>query len=263
MSTDLHSHGPLHLPGTSSVGVLVLHGFTSTTASVASWARAIHTAADAAGSAPGVGVPLLPGHGTRWQDLAVQPWQAWRDAVDAEYWRLRAHHEHVVVCGLSMGGALALHTAARRDVAGVLLVNPALALVNRMARFSGALSPVVASLPGIGSDIKRGAAEETAYDRTPLAAVAQLNVLMHRTARMLPAVTAPTVVFRSAEDHVVSGASADLVARRSGGPVRVVGLPQSYHVATLDHDAPLIESVSRDAVQRLSRGESFLSGAAA
>lgn len=261
MSSDQHGH--LSLPGTASVGVLVLHGFTSTTASVRDWARAVHNAVDGAGAHPGVSVPLLPGHGTRWQDLAEQPWQAWRDAVDEQYWQLRRHHEHVVVCGLSMGGALALHTAARRDVAGVLLVNPALALVNRMARFSRLLSPAVPSLAGIASDIRSETALESAYDRTPLAAVAQLNVLMHRTVRTLPAVTAPTVVFRSDEDHVVSGESAELVARRSSGPVRVVPLPNSYHVATLDHDAPLIERVSRDAVQRLCRGEDFLGGDAA
>lgn len=259
MSPD-PQHGPLSLPGTSSVGVLVLHGFTSTTASVAQWARAIHTAVDDDGAHPGVRVPLLPGHGTRWEDLAGQHWQDWRDAVDAEYWALRREHERVVVCGLSMGGALALHTAARRDVSGVLLVNPALALVNRMARFSHVLAPAVPSLEGIGSDIKHPAGLESAYDRTPLAAVAQLNTLMHHTVRMLPAVTAPAVVFRSDEDHVVSGSSADLLARRSPGEVLVVPLHESYHVATLDRDAPVVEATSRDAVQRLSRGEPFLPG---
>ena len=84
--------------------------------------------------------------------------------------------------------------------------------------------------------------------------MAQLNVLMHRTVQMLPAVTAPAIVFRSEVDHVVSGASAELVAQRTRGPVRVVPLPDSYHVATLDHDAPLVEQTSRDAVQRVCRG---------
>ena len=242
------------------MGVLVLHGFTSTTASVAAWARAIHEATDDAGAHPGVSAPLLPGHGTRWEDLATQSWQNWRDAVDRQYWQLRSRHEHVVVCGLSMGGALAVHTAQRRDVAGLLLVNPALSLVNRAARFSGAFAPLVPSLQGIGSDIRKENVTEYAYERTPLAAVGQLNVLMHHTVRRLPAVTAPTVVFRSREDHVVSGNSADLVAERSSGPVRVVPLEDSYHVATLDHDAPLLEQQSRDAVQRLSRGEPFLPG---
>ena len=91
-------------------------------------------------------------------------------------------------------------------------------------------------------------------------AVAQLNTLMHHTVRMLPAVTAPAVVFRSDEDHVVSGSSADLLTRRSRGEVLVVPLHESYHVATLDRDAPVVEATSRDAVQRLSRGEPFLPG---
>lgn len=258
MFSDQQLHGPLHLPGSSSVGVLLLHGFTATTASVRDWAHAVHEATDDAGAHPGVRVPLLPGHGTQWEELAEQPWQAWRDAVDEQYWALRREHDRVVVGGLSMGGALALHTAARREVAGVLLVNPALSLVNRMARFSHLVSPVVASLPGIGGDVKKEDVLESTYDRTPLAAVAQLNVLMHRTVRMLPAITAPTVVFRSEVDHIVSGDSADLVAEHSSGDVHVVDLQNSYHVATLDHDAPLLERISRDAVQRLSRGEQFL-----
>ena len=52
------------------------------------------------------------------------------------------------------------------------------------------LATAVPSYAGIGSDIRKESVLEAAYDRTPLAAVAQLNVLMHRTVQMLPAVTA-------------------------------------------------------------------------
>ena len=61
------------------------------------------------------------------------------------------------------------------------------------------------------------------------------------TVRLLPRVTAPVRVYRSAVDHVVSESS--MVALRRGltnAPVEVIRLEHSYHVATMDNDAPEI-----------------------
>lgn len=57
--------------------VVLLHGFTSTPASVRAWAEGL-----AAGGSP-VSVPLLPGHGTRWEDLAATGADEIRAAVRA------------------------------------------------------------------------------------------------------------------------------------------------------------------------------------
>ena len=46
----------------------------------------------------------------------------------------------------------------------------------------------------------------------------------------------------SREDHVVTTDNSELVAAKVAGPVEHVWLERSYHVATLDHDAELIES---------------------
>lgn len=261
MMFDPATHGSQFFPGSATVGVLVLHGLTSTTASVLDWARAIHRAEDHSGAQPSVSVPLLPGHGTAWQHLSRTDWHAWRDAVDREYWRLRSLHDRVVVCGLSMGGALALHLAARRPVAGLLLVNPALALTNRLAGFSCIAKHAVPSVAGIGSDINLPSRTEVAYERTPVAAVAQLNVLMRRTVKTLPAVKAPALLFRSTEDHVVAHTSVEIIRERSAGAVEVIALPNSFHVATMDHDRAVVEAESRSAVQRLVRGQAFIRAA--
>ncbi|WHF23767.1 hypothetical protein QJS66_05720 [Kocuria rhizophila] len=127
---------------------------------------------------------LLPGHETHWQDLAAQPWQAWRDAVDEHYWQLRQRHEHVVVCGLSMGGALARHTAARRAACGALLATLRV-LVNRRRGSAGCSPPRCRPTRGWQRHRKESVLE-AAYDRTPLAAVAQLNVLMHGPVQTRP-----------------------------------------------------------------------------
>ncbi|MFW6188532.1 MAG: alpha/beta hydrolase, partial [Actinomycetota bacterium] len=127
---------PFHHRAEGPAGALVLHGFTGVPFSVRPWGRALHEA-----GAEVVG-PVLPGHGTRWEDLAGVRWEQWRDAAAAHVRELRARHDVVVVCGLSMGGALALHLAALLPVDGVVAVNPALSLVSRASRFAAALHRV-------------------------------------------------------------------------------------------------------------------------
>ena len=55
----------------------------------------------------------------------------------------------------------------------------------------------------------------------------------------------PTLLLSSREDHVVDPVSGDVLEQKAGGPVERVFLENSYHVATLDWDAPLIESSGR------------------
>src|SRR5664279_1311219 len=82
------------------VGVLVSHGFTGTPESVRSWAE--HLAA--AGYT--VRLPLLPGHGTTWQDTNRTSWQDWYGEIEKAYDELSARCHTVFAGGLSMGGTL-------------------------------------------------------------------------------------------------------------------------------------------------------------
>ncbi|MDT4933686.1 MAG: carboxylesterase, partial [Pseudonocardiales bacterium] len=58
------------------VGVILSHGFTGTPASMRPWAQ--HLAA--AGYT--VRLPLLPGHGTSWQETNRTRWQDWYGAIE-------------------------------------------------------------------------------------------------------------------------------------------------------------------------------------
>jgi carboxylesterase len=97
----------------------------------------------------------------------------------------------------------------------------------------------VKSLKSIGGDIKKPGVTERAVKRTPVASVATLPALWRTTAAALGSVTQPLLVFRSTEDHVVGPASMKtLMTALPGAEVRP--LANSYHVATLDNDAPEI-----------------------
>ena len=62
------------------------------------------------------------------------------------------------------------------------------------------------------------------------------------TTRDLPQITQPVILFHSPQDHVVPPACSQLfLSRISSEDVTDVVLHDSYHVATLDNDAGLIE----------------------
>jgi carboxylesterase len=46
----------------------------------------------------------------------------------------------------------------------------------------------------------------------------------------------------SPQDHVVDPTASDLLAAKVSGPVERVTLERSYHVATVDYDAELIQT---------------------
>jgi carboxylesterase len=57
----------------------------------------------------------------------------------------------------------------------------------------------------------------------------------------LDQIRCPVLLLSSRVDHVVDPVSGDVLERSVGGPVERIHLEKSFHVATLDWDAPLIE----------------------
>ena len=227
---------PVDLRG-GPVGVVLSHGFTGTTQSVRPWAEHLH----AAGLT--VLAPRLPGHGTRWQDMDATGFADWYGEVERAFDDLRERCTAVFAMGLSMGGTLALRLAEERgdQVAGLVVVNASLATERRDARLAPLLARVLPSMPGIASDVKKAGVTELAYDRTPLRAFVSLQRAWPVVRADLSRISCPVLVFRSRVDHVVEPVSGRLLLEGlAGGTVEERVLEDSYHVATLDHDAPAI-----------------------
>ena len=227
---------PVDLPG-GPVGALLCHGFTGTTQSMRPWAE--HLAA--AGLT--VSAPRLPGHGTRWQDMNRTRFSDWYGELERSFDDLRARCESVFVMGLSMGGTLTLRLAELRagEVAGIVVVNASLASERRDVKLAPLLSKVLPSMPGIGSDVKKQGVEELAYDKVPLKALVSLQRAWPVVCADLHRITCPVLVYRSRVDHVVEPISGRvLLEGLAGGSIEERVLHDSYHVATLDNDAPAI-----------------------
>ncbi|MFI6346991.1 alpha/beta hydrolase [Streptomyces sp. NPDC050560] len=218
-------------------GVLFCHGFTGSPQSLRPWAERL------AAHGLTVSLPLLPGHGTRWEDLAVTGWQDWYAEVDRELLALRRQCREVFVAGLSMGGTLALRLAARHGegVAGVMVVNPANRVHSPLAPVLPVVKHLVRAVPGIADDIAKPGRRELGYARMPLTAVDSLRRFFRLVDSELPMVTQPLLLMTSRQDHTVPTAdSARVLSRVSSTDVTRRVLEQSYHVATLDFDADLI-----------------------
>jgi carboxylesterase len=235
-----------------AVGVLLIHGFTGSPASMTPWARHLHDAGFT------VRVPRLPGHGTRWQEMNITTWQDWYAEAERSFRELSGQCSTVFVMGLSMGGSLTLRLAEMKGdaIRGIVLVNPAVHS-ERPDRFVlPFIKHVIGGFPGISNDIKKPGQDEVAYDKIPLKAAHSLTHLWAAVKADIGRVTQPLLLFRSAEDHVVEASNAEWILNHvASADVREIVLPDSFHVATLDNDAPTIFGESLDFVQRLT-GES-------
>jgi carboxylesterase len=198
---------------------------------------------------------LLPGHGTRWQDANRTGFADWLATVAASLAELHARCRTVVVCGLSMGGTLTLRLAQLHPdaISGIVLVNPSILSLRRDLALLPIVKRLVPSLRGITSDIADPAVAEDGYDRTPLKALDSLRRAWRVVRADLPSIRMPVLLLHSAVDHVVEPENSRVLLAEIGSvDVTEVVLHRSFHVATLDYDAPEIFARSAEFIARVT-----------
>ncbi|EHR50443.1 esterase/lipase [Saccharomonospora marina XMU15] len=241
---------PFSHTGSTEIGILLCHGFTGTPASMRPWGEHLATEGFT------LSCPRLPGHGTTWQECNRTRWTDWYGRVRSEFDSLARRCDSVFVFGLSMGGTLALRLAEELGpaVAGLVLVNPSVLTLRRDAKLLTVLAPFLPSVKGVAGDIAKPGVTELAYDRTPVRAAASLSRLWQVVRRDLHKVTQPLLLAHSIVDHVVEPVNSRVVAEGVRSR-ELIDLPlrDSYHVATLDNDAPLLFERSVEFV-RAARG---------
>jgi len=235
--------------GPGSPGALCIHGFTGNPTSM----RPVAEAFAAAGFA--VELPRLPGHGTTVDDMLTTGWDDWSAEAEAAYQRISARAGKVVVAGLSMGGTLTVWLAENHpEIAGIVAINAAVApqqpeVIDMVKGMVGEGAKV---MPGIGSDIAKPGIVESAYADTPLEPLLSLIGAVEEIGGRLGDIACPVLIMTSPQDHVVDPAASDLLAANVTGPVERVTLERSYHVATLDYDAELIQEKAVEFAEKVT-----------
>ncbi|MFM8523776.1 MAG: alpha/beta hydrolase [Actinomycetota bacterium] len=219
--------------GATGIGILLLHGFTGSPASMRPWAHYLPERGFS------VRVPRIPGHGRRWQDLNKTKWQSWPERAEEDLMDLLARYRSVCLVGLSLGGANTLYLAAKHSskLSGIVLVNPMIHIPDPTIKFIEIIKYITPKRPSVGDDIKKPGVTEWGYDALPMKGVAQLHRFLKATRANLKRINCPVLLFHSTEDHVLPVSNTEIVMSELGtSDKRRIELTNSYHVATLDYD---------------------------
>jgi len=182
----------------TGVGVLLLHGLSDSPYSMRSMGKAL------AKQCLWVRSVLLPGHGTRAEDLIEVERNDWRIATKVAIENFAAETDSLYVAGFSTGGALALDYAKQNqaNVSGLILFSPLLKINSSIDWLSPYLAPVLTWLDHEESD------DYAKYASIPVPAIAQAYELANEVRFDLDAsaLTLPVFVVMSAEDSTVDSA---------------------------------------------------------
>jgi carboxylesterase len=222
-------------------GVLLIHGFTATTAEVRPLARIL------AESGYSVAAPLLPGHMSRPEDANRYHRQDWLEAVEATYRRLSARCERIVVGGESLGGLLALQFAMKHpETAAILAYAPAIKLNVSRAR-QAALHIVAPFTPYVNKNDPEDDLLWQGYTVYPLRAGQELFRLQRDVRRQLPQIRQPLLIIQGRLDTAVNAETPDILARNVRSTRKEIHwLAHSSHCVLLDRELAQAGQITLD-----------------
>ena len=244
--------GTFSLNGSGDTGILLFHGFTSTTVEVRPLAEFLHQAGYS------VMAPLLPGHGTRPEDALSVHKADWLKTADQAYQSLKTRTRKVVVGGESMGALLALHLASTYpDIAGVVTYAPAIQVSGQWRAVL--LAPFVKIRPKYYLHEESSAAPPDTlpwqgYNVLPIPAVAQFFWLQQQVRQELYSVRQPALIFQGKLDGTITPDGAKVILNKLGSQdKRLVWLEKSGHTLLLGKEHNQIYRDTLAFIQRVTK----------
>ncbi len=239
--------------GKGDHAVLFIHGWTSTPREMRFVAEKV-----AAQGFMSSGL-LLPGHGRTLRALKGTHFSDYLRHCEEAFGELALKHDKVSVIGLSLGGLLALHLAARRKVANLVLYAPflfpagsTLGIAHKhLAGYAKIWTDEIAKdAKGPINDASQ-LEEHIAYHAMPASILAEIMAQGQSILPLLPNITAPTLIFHSPQDRTSHFDGTLQLMRALGSEDRtLIALPRSNHVLTLDIDRDRLERETTAWLQR-------------
>ena len=189
------------LGNNSETGVLLTHGFEASPHEVREFAQSL------ADKNITVYVVRLKGHGTDIRELDNTEWQDWHKEYEKGYDELSKKTKKVFVAGHSLGGALALYLAEKKDTAGVISLASPIGLKDKRAEYAWLIKYFKKYEP-INLTIEE---KQYYYDKYSAAAVEQFVNFIEVYKKDLPKVTEPVLIMQLSNDTKIESDSANYI----------------------------------------------------
>jgi carboxylesterase len=245
---------PFFFPG-SRTGCLLLHGFTSMPEEM----RLLGECLNEQGYTV-LGL-RLSGHATHPWDLARTHWKDWLIDVEEGLAILRPVCDRIFIIGQSMGGMVALLSAARYPVAGVVALSTPYDLDedwrSRTVRLWSFFIPIIFKglTPIYDPRSTRREKDYPAYPYFPTRILAEVEDLKREMRSELSRIAAPVLIIQSRKDPGVSPQNAEhLYAALQTSEKELFFLEQGGHSIALD---PQCEPAFDKVCQFLKKETSF------
>ena len=220
----------------NATGILLIHGFTATTAEVRLLADGFKNLGLT------ISAPLLPGHGTTPQDLNNRRYSEWQDCVENAYQELRKSCKHVIVGGESMGAVLALFLAEQHpEINALLLYSPAISVGS--LKYSAYLKYFIPFMEKTNNDPNDKSWQ--GYTVYPVKAAHEFAKLQKIVTNKLGEVHQPALILQGNLDETIDKQSGPMILRRIHSEYKSLQcLSESGHVMLLGKELQLITHTS-------------------
>ncbi|MEG2480624.1 MAG: alpha/beta fold hydrolase [Clostridia bacterium] len=222
----------------SDNGILLIHGFSGCAARMRKLAN---TLAEKGYTVHSIN---LPGHATTEEDMAKTDWKQWLQAAKDATLDLLAKQKTVTVCGISMGGLLALIVAEQMKIDACVTISTPMAVKIKLMALAGIAAPFIKRIQWNESN-EPSALLDSAYDfgysGFPTQKAVDFNRLMKLARQNLSSVTCPVLCVQSDGDSIVWEGSADCILKGVSSKSRQkLWLHDVPHTCTISTEEPNI-----------------------
>jgi carboxylesterase len=234
-----------------SVGCLLVHGFTGTPKEMRPLGENLahngHTV---------LGVRLA-GHSTALEDMVRMHWEDWLASVEDGIHLLKTCTDQIFIIGLSMGGVLALLSAARYPVHGAIALSTPCDLPhNSTLRFLSLISLVKPGIEKGPSDWRdpQNLIDHVSYRQYPTRSIRELADLISVMRASLPEVKIPVLLMQSRVDTSIPQESMEWIYAHLGTQDKEkIWLENSGHVITREPEKELVFAEAEKFIYRLKQ----------
>ncbi len=232
-------------------GILLLHGFTGSVSHMRPLGEALHQRGY---TVKGIN---LPGHALDEKAMGESGWQEWLQAAKEATLELLDRCQTVTVCGLSMGGVIALLIAEQMKINACVPISAPMATQNKLMPLAAVFAPLYPRVAWNSHNDHHAGLDKNydyGYSGFPTRKATDLNHLIKLARRNLFAIHCPVLCVQSGGDETIWQGSGDCILDGINAEYKqklwLEGVP---HVCTISRELPAIVEAVDALVQKVAR----------